>query len=364
MKRRYSTPLWVLLGLLGTLLILHFALPVLVRDYLNNKLADMGDYRGQIADVDLALWRGAYQIKGLEIVKTGERIPLPFVQAPRIDLAVSWHALWHQRAIVAQVIFDQPVLNFVDGGTDKQGSQTGEGTDWREQLKKLLPITLDELRISDGRVHFHNFTAVPPVKLQASGVNASLYNLTTVADEQGKRVAYFKGKAQLLGHAPLESSAMFDPLADFNNFEFKLRTTNVELPQLNAFSSAYGKFDFKAGTGDLVIEAKADNGQLSGYIKPLLRDVEVFDWKQDVTRDDKGVLRSLWEAIVGGGETLLKNQRADQFATRVELSGNVHQQDISAFQAFIAILRNGFIEAFNTRFESSLEEGDPAPATQ
>ncbi len=43
---------------------LHIALPYLVRDYLNDKLADMGDYRGQVADVDLARWRGAYRSTG------------------------------------------------------------------------------------------------------------------------------------------------------------------------------------------------------------------------------------------------------------------------------------------------------------
>ena len=51
------------------------------------------------------------------------------------------------------------------------------------------------------------------------------------------------------------------------------------------------------------------------------------------------------------GETVLKNQRQDQFATRVDLSGNVHRQDVSAFQAFLGILRNAFIEAFNARYE-------------
>ena len=65
----------------------------------------------------------------------------------------------------------------------------------------------------------------------------------------------------------------------------------------------------------------------------------------------EGVFRSIWEAIVGASETVLKNQGKNQFATRVELSGNVHRQDISAFQAFLQILRNGFIQAFNARYE-------------
>lgn len=48
---------------------------------------------------------------------------------------------------------------------------------------------------------------------------------------------------------------------------------------------------------------------------------------------------------------MLKNQAKNQFATKVELSGNVHQQNISAFEAFLQILRNGFIQAFNARYE-------------
>ena len=92
MKKRYAIPLGSLAALLLLLLALHLALPYLVRDYLNGKLADMGDYRGHIADVDLALWRGAYRIDGLSIVKDNGKVPVPFLDAPSIDLSVSWQA--------------------------------------------------------------------------------------------------------------------------------------------------------------------------------------------------------------------------------------------------------------------------------
>ncbi|AVO55124.1 DUF748 domain-containing protein [Ectopseudomonas mendocina] len=350
MKRRYSLPLWICLSLLALLLLLHIALPYVIRDYLNDKLADMGDYRGQIEDVDLALWRGAYRINGLSIVKDERNVPVPFVNAPRIDIALSGADLWRKRAVVAKVVFEKPEVNFVDGeGSDD--SQTGEGVDWREQLNKLLPITLNEVRVIDGTLGFYNFNASPPVKIQANAIEASLYNLTNVADEQGNRVARFEGTAQLLGHAPLEASAVFDPFHNFEDFEFRVRATNIQLPRLNDLANAYGKFDFKSGNGDLVVEASAEDAQLSGYIKPLLRNVEVFDWQQDVENQDKGFFRSIWEALVGGSEKLLKNQRQDQIATRVELSGSTRQQNISAFQAFIGILRNGFVEAFTPRYE-------------
>ena len=118
MRARYRWPLIGLGSLIVLLVALHLALPYLVRDYLNDKLADMGDYRGQIADVDLAWWRGAYQINGLKIVKTSGKVPVPFLDAPLIDLSVSWHSLWSDRAVVAEVTFVRPELNFVDGASN------------------------------------------------------------------------------------------------------------------------------------------------------------------------------------------------------------------------------------------------------
>ena len=358
MKRRYSWPLWTVLGIVVLLIVIQVALPYVVRNYLNDKLADMGDYRGQVTDVDLALWRGAYKINGLNIVKVDGKVPVPLLKAPVIDLSVSWHSLWYDHAVVAEVAFISPELNFVDGGANKQQSQTGAGTDWREQLNKLLPFTLNEVRINDGKITFSNFNSTPKVKIEADKVNASIYNITNVVDTAGKRDARFEGKAMLQGQAPLESNATFDPFNNFEDFDFKLRATGLQLKSLNDFASAYGKFDFKAGTGDIVIEAQAKKGQISGYIKPLLRDVEIFNWQQDVENKNKGFFRSVWEAVVGASETVLKNQRKNQFATRVELSGSVHNQNVSAFQALLQILQNAFVQAFNTRYDSGKSEAE------
>ncbi len=249
------------------------------------------------------------------------------------------------------------MLNFVDGGS-KQASQTGQGTDWRQQLDKLLPITLNEVHIENGTLTFRNFNSKPRVDLKATQLNADIRNLTNVRDEKGRRDASFDGTALIAGDARVESRATFDPFSDFDDFEFRLRATGIELRRLNDFASAYGKFDFNAGHGDVVIEAQAENGRLNGYIKPLLRDVDVFDWQQDVEEKDKGFFRSVWEAVVGATETVLKNQPKNQFATRVELSGSVHQQNISGFEAFLQILRNGFIEAFNARYEQPAPKSD------
>lgn len=358
MRKRYRLPLWILLAVLLLLLLVHLALPHVVLNYLNNKMADMGDYRGHVEDVDLAWWRGAYTIDGLHIERKQEPVQAPLFTASSIDIGVSWRTLWRERALVGEVILHDPHLNFVDDD-EADGGQTGQGVDWREQVNELVPFTLNELRVVDGQLSFRKFDAEPPVHVYANAVNASLYNLTNTADQAQGRVATFEGEAKFFNQAPITATAHFDPFSDWENFDIDLRMTGLDLTKLNDFSNAYANFDFKAGTGDLVIEVDAKNSQLDGYIKPLLRNVEVFNIEQDIKNDEKGFFRGIWEAVVGGSENVLKNQSKDQFATRVELSGSTKDTDVSPFQAFFAILRNGFVEAFSTRFESSMAgDGD------
>lgn len=355
MRKRYALPLWTLLTLAIALLALHIALPLLLRDYLNERLANMGDYRGQISDIDLALWRGAYQIKGLNIVKLNGQVPVPLLEAPVIDLAVSWRELWNNRSIVAEVAFERPQLTFVDGG-NAANSQTGEGVDWRAQLRGLLPIHINEIRVIDGTLAFRNFTAKPPVDLQASEINGSILNLSNVSVADNTRPASLQATAKVFEQAPVQASANFDPLGQLDDFDLRLRITDIQLKQLNSFTRAYADFDFAAGQGDFVMELDARQGKLKGYAKPLLRNMEVFDWQQDVAAKDKNLLTGAWEALVGGGSWLLKNQRKDQFATRVNIEGDLKTYDISRWQAFKAILRNAFVRAFSSRFDNQEQQ--------
>ena len=355
MRKRYALPLWTLLTLAIALLALHIALPLLLRDYLNERLANMGDYRGQISDIDLALWRGAYQINGLSIVKLNGQVPVPLLEAPVIDLAVSWRELWNNRSIVAEVAFERPQLTFVDGG-NAANSQTGEGVDWRAQLRGLLPIHINEIRVIDGTLAFRNFTAKPPVDLQASEINGSILNLSNVSVADNLRPASLQATAKVFEQAPVQASANFDPLGQLDDFDLRLRITDIQLKQLNSFTRAYADFDFAAGQGDFVMELDARQGKLKGYAKPLLRNMEVFDWQQDVAAKDKNLLTGAWEALVGGGSWLLKNQRKDQFATRVNIEGELKTYDISRWQAFKAILRNAFVRAFSSRFDNQEQQ--------
>ncbi|SDS39568.1 protein of unknown function [Halopseudomonas litoralis] len=337
------------------LIILHLMLPYLVRNFLNDQLADMGDYQGHVEDVDMTWWNGAYRLNELVITKTDGENQVPFVKLPVTDIKIRMRALWKEGVLIGVVDFHEPELNFVDGESEAQ-KQTGEGVDWRAQLEEMVPVRLNEVNVHNGAVFFRNFSSDPPVNINASDIQLTVRNLTNAPDAQGQRSASMDGTASFLGHAAVEAAAHFDPLGRVDNLDLQLRMLGLDLTRINDFAAAYGKFDFRAGEGDLTMEIDIDDRQLTGYVKPLMRNVDVFDMDQDIRNEDKGFFRGLWEAIVHGGQEVLQNQRKDQFATRIELSGSLDDAEMSAFQAFIQILRNAFVEAFSTRFEQVLEE--------
>src|SRR6185436_3754211 len=105
----------IVVGLLivaGVLVVARLALPYVVRDYVNRQLVALKAYDGHVGDIDIHLWRGAYSIDDIEIVKTGAARPVPFFKADRLNLSVEWRSLW-RGSLVSEATFLGPEVNLV-----------------------------------------------------------------------------------------------------------------------------------------------------------------------------------------------------------------------------------------------------------
>lgn len=356
-KQHHKKRHWLayLTGFLVLLLILiHLLLPLVVKDFLNEKLADMGDYRGHIDDVDIALYRGAYQLDDLDIVKVTEnKQPVPFFRTDRIDISISWKALW-RGYVLADVRFESPELNFVDSASD-EGDQAGQGTDWRDALTSLVPITINRVDIGDGVIAFRNFESEPPVNIQITELEASASNLTNVDGVNGTRVASLTATGLMLNHADISLKAQFDPFAE-KDFVIAGKINQFSLPMLNPLAQVYASFDFKSGTGELVTEVQADDGELRGYIRPILNDVDVLNWEQDVEEQEDDPFQLTWEGTTGLVAAIFTDGDTDQIATQIDLNGTLDDPEISTWNTFVNILKNAFVEAYSDRFDGLFQE--------
>lgn len=349
MRTRYRRSLWIIGVIAVVLIIARIALPSIVLNYLNGRLAHMGSYSGRIVDIDIHLLRGAYSIDQMSIAKVDGKVPVPLFKTTRADISLSWRAI-AKGHVRGKVDFFDPVVNFVDGKGEGD-TQTGKGVDWREQLRALAPFRFDEINVSNGTITFNNFVSSPKVDLKMTDVNGTVTNLTNVQREGGDRVAHMHATAKVLGDAPLEASAEIDPVERLGDFHYQVSVRSIKLVKANDLARAYSGLDFAGGEGDFVMELQAKDRKLSGYAKPLFHGLKIFSWKQDVEEDKKGPLKIVYEAAAEGVAKLFKNQSKDQFATRVPISGSIDSKNVSTSEAILGILRNAFIEAYKPNLE-------------
>jgi hypothetical protein len=116
----------------------HLYLHAYLIRYVNRKLNNIPDYRAHLEDIGIHLWRGAYSIEGINVLKRDGSATLPFFKAKTIDISLQWKELLH-RHIVAQVLLEEPQINFISSA-NKNIQQTGVDDSGQDQVKALIPF--------------------------------------------------------------------------------------------------------------------------------------------------------------------------------------------------------------------------------
>ncbi len=345
---RISRKLLIIIGIFFVVLIgIRIALPHIIKNYVNKVLSSIPDYTGSIGDVDLNLWRGAYKIQDLKLLKTTGKVPVPFFSADEMDLSVEWGALF-EGSVVGKITLYKPKLNFVSGPTKEQSQQSID-TSWTDKVKQLFPLKINRFEIINGEVHFRNFHSDPKVNIYLDNIYAAATNLTNSKDLSKSLVASIeaKGNAMRSGHFILK--AHIDPYAKEPTFDLAAKLSNVDLVKLNNFIKAYGKFDVQSGTFELVAEFAAAKGKFRGYVKPFFKNMKVLSLKEDI----KNPLKLFWEAIVGAVTGLFKNKETNQLAAKIPFSGSFDNPSADIWSTMGSVLENAFIRALIPRIEGT-----------
>jgi hypothetical protein len=349
---RWRTFAFVLIGIAIVAIVARALLPWFVRNYVNRTLDRNPLYAGKIGQVQIHLWRGAYTIHDIQISKTTGNVPVPFFESKRVDFAVQWNALFHHR-VVGRLLMEEPQLNFVDAPTEGE-AQSGAGGAWLQMIRDLFPFKINQALIQEGTVHFRAYQAQKPVDVYVSHVNGSIDDLTNIRRETDPLNAKVQGTGLVMDQAKLDLKMTLDPFSYQPTFHLAVRLLGLDVTKLNDLAVTYGKFDFKRGWFDLIIETDAKEGQLTGYVKPLFRNLKVFSLTEDIKEDN--ILQFFWQALVGAATTVFKNQSRDQFGTLIPFTGEASGATRTDILATIGnVLRNAFVRAYLPRLESGQE---------
>ena len=347
MTRKRKTAI-VLLAVALVLVAARVAMPYFVQEYVNDKLASLDSYDGHVGDIDLHLWRGAYSIDSIEIVKKGASRPVPFFRADRVNLSVEWRSLL-RGSIVSEASFLGPEVNLVHGKTDVD-SQLGKEENWNARLEEMFPFRFNTIEVINGTVRF----LAPGIKtsdaITARHVNGEVSNLTNVIDSGKEAFADFHVTADVLDGAPAVVDGSVDAFAEKPTFDVNMEVKKVQLPEVNPWLREYIKADAEAGKFELYLELAAADGKFTGYAKPILQDVDIYRSGEE----EQSALKRIWEGILDFAANVFENQEADQVAARIPFSGTIKDPKTNLFATIASVLRNAFISAFARSLEGSI----------
>lgn len=360
MFKRLKTGPKILLGLLGVLILFRLLLPYLVLRYLNRTLADLGDYTGHVEDVNIALLRGAYQIEGLKIEKIDGKQRKPFLLVPLADLSVEWKSLF-KGAIVGEIDVYRPELNF-SFSQDEDTRQTGEEVDWVSLVKELLPIQINRFAVVEGDVALLSLFDGVKEDVALKKLNAEVRNIRNVDDLTKPLPSPLTATGDVPGYGGnLNMTANFNFLKELPDFDYDLRFEDLQLAKLNGLAKYYSGVDFEAGTVSLYSEMAMRDGKFSGYFKPLTKGMKIFQWKEG---DKRTVGQFFKELLAEGATEILENQKRDQFATRVPLSGNVMNYETDVWTILINVIWNAYGSAFRKQVDGTVTFKDAVRSIQ
>lgn len=334
-----------------TLLSIRAYLPIYLEDYVNDVLNNIGDYKGQVEDIDVSLLRGAYQIEGLRLYEKGDKNNPFFIDCRFMDLSIQWASLVLSGKIVSDIDVEGLTIDFTPTGSNKKKNPK-TSTDWTVPIRELMPININEVILKDSRVIVLDKTKESPTKLSIDHIQGSIKNLRNTFDKGGTLPSSIQVQAKIKKKGQSKLDGKLNILKPVPSFDVDAQVEDIELKSLNTYFQELAYVDFSQGTLNVYAELASNDQEFKGYIKPILLNTKLFDLKAD-----KNFLNSIWQAVSGILLEVLENQSKEQFAMVIPLEGRVDDIQSGGLSTALSILQNAFINALSQKVDKSLNIG-------
>lgn len=348
-KKRYALPII----LITLLVIIRLSLPYFIKNYVNNVLADIPGYYGQVKDIDLSIIRGAYTIHGMYLNTVKANSEIPFLDFKKTDISVEWNALFHGK-IVSEIEMSEPTIIYVF--EDQQDTTDQANTDdWSKALTDLVPIDINQLTINNGKFAFLQLQADPNIDLHLANVQLSASNLRNVVEKSRTLPSNIHATATSIGNGNVILNGDMNLVKEIPDMDVSFSLENANAIALNDFTNYYAGIDFEEGSFDLFGELAIADGYMKGSFKPILKNAKL------IGKDD-GFLQTLWEGFVGFFKFVLKNHKKDTLATKIPVEGDLNNVKTKMWPTVTRIFRNAWIQAYKDVVDDDLNFKDATDA--
>jgi hypothetical protein len=217
-------------------------------------------------------------------------------------------------------------------------------------------LEVDTLRLKNSQIGFENKGTTPSYRVFVSQLNLDLEHLSN----QAGHTSLFHARGAFMGSGTTLLKGRYQSAATPVDFQVNLEVVDAKLADLNGLLKAHSGTDVAEGLFSVYSELRVKNGQVNGYLKPLVKNLKVYDRQKDA---EKPFRQRVKLHVLQFLATLFKNHSTHAVATVIRISGPTGGPKANEWEVIRKLIGNGLFQAILPGFlDDSKAPVPPHPA--
>jgi hypothetical protein len=326
-KKSIWIPLVVLLIVFG----LGIVLEPFVLKKINQTAENVNpEFKGHVEDLSISFLKGALVLEGVTAsLKKNDR---KFFEADEVFADIAWRELIRGRISLDLAIERFHVLLKDDVLKAVKRLPPSE----KKEMKVAFKVA--ELRVVDSTISLLDYPGLREDKhFTVKDINGVARDITQRKDTE---LASFDFKATVDKKDDVRLTGNFDLAADPVRWDLNSRLIKFQLASMNPELRKRIPLNYKKGTLDMYSEVKSENGEVYGYVKPFLNDIEYMGNKIEF----EGPKHFFVEVLGSFSNWILENKDKKTVATRVPFIYKDGKFSVESGEAVSKAVEHGLTE--------------------
>jgi hypothetical protein len=337
----------VLAILIGLMVAIRMVLDPLATHATRKAIAGMKGFDGEFQRVHVTIFSPGYTITRVKLIEVpGGSWRQPLFYAERVHVGLDMRELLHGR-LLAGLRVEQPKVIVVQRPTPPTPKKKAPpaAPDLSTQLSKITPLRVGRIEVVGAEILFRDAAAKGEPELWVHRLDAAVENLATRPKLAGGRPTTVSAHGTLGRSGGLTLFVSADPFAQPLAFAGRCELRGLDARELYDFIAPEMKMQVTKGEIDLFAEFTSRAGEITGAVKPVLKNIDV-----------KAVEPGFWNRVkadLADSAVKLASDRVpgrNAMATTVPIKGNISKPDVQLWPAVFGVIRNAFIEGLASGF--------------
>ena len=234
-----------------------------------------------------------------------------------------------------------------DAGKEKEAPPPAELIDLAQELRKITPLAVDHIDVLDGQAAFIDTSRKERPEIWLHDLQISVENLTTRVRLGEGRPVLLTASGTLARSGVVSIFITADPFEKGLTFSGRAAVVGLQTAELYRFIEPATKMQAPRGTVDIFVEFDCRNGQLTGGVKPVLKDVEI----RPASKNPFTVLKA-WATDLAIKLFSDRVPQRNAVATVIPIKGTLTGPDLQLWPTIFGVMRNAFVEGLTSGYAS------------